>query len=305
LNSNVLEGSGIISGNLSNSELNGFTSAMLNFSTVGPFADTLIGNSLSELISGVISGSVSGTYSDTTIIDAISATVNASLEVSSVVSGVVSGAITSGFTVDVEGVFDEGFTRYPKLWHDYMYRPGSYTSRVVLGSVSGTYSGTLNSVLSGTLTGSAAGDLGYYTEESRDGGGKDWLIAPKVGDFFRLDFYSDDELEDNREEYEITQVVDRNLQVDGLNVHLSKYVWQMACVRRDPSHEDVLGAIDNLDSSLDGAGTKQEEFTREMEQVHNERIEDASNELFDYSESIIDEYDGLNSDDVYGGYDID
>jgi hypothetical protein len=305
LTADIFEGgNGLLSGTLSNTHLNGWTSAVLDFSSVGPFADSLIATSLESMISGVTSGSVSGTFSDT-LVDTASATVYATLSAQNVVSGVLSGDITSGYTVSISGDYSEGFTRYPKLYHDQMYRPGAYTTRVVLGEVSGTYSGTLNSSLSGYLVGSATGTLGYYTEESRDGGGRDWLIAPKVGDFFRLDFYSNDDLEDNREEYEITQVVDRNLQVDGLNVHLSKYVWQMACVRRDPSHEDVIGAIGNLDDTLDGSGTNEEEFTRDLEEIHNDWIEEESNELFDYSEDIIDEYDGLNSDDVYGGYDLD
>jgi len=257
LSGDINFGVGLLSGEVSNDDLNGYTSAYVNFDLV---------------TSGYLSGGISGE-----------------------ISGVVSG------------IYNADYTRHPRLYSDYIYKSGSYSDRAVLGSVSGILSGNINTNWNGTAIGAASGILGYYVDDSKDGGGNNWCISPKVGDFFRLDFYSEEggSVRDNHEEYEITQVVDRNLQVDGLNPLLSKYVWQMACVRRDPSYEDVIGASDNLNPNLDGTnGQKEEEFTTDKE-FHNDRIEDASNEIFDYSEDIIDEWHGLNSDAIYGGYDRD
>jgi len=227
------------------------------------------------------------------------------------ISGTVENTILDGWVIDdniteyssgfVSGTFSEGFTRDPRLYNEYVYKSDSYDDRVVYGTLDGSWSGTLTSGLIGEISGTATGLLGYHIETSTvDGGGPNWMIAPKAGDFFRLDF-----VDENNEEYEITKVIDRNLQIDGLNPLLSKYIWQMTCVRRDASYEDVLGAQDNMDPSLDGLhGQKEEQYTTDKLE-NNEWIEEESNALFDYSEEIVDDYDGLNSDDVYGGYDLD
>lgn len=217
-------------------------------------------------------------------------------------SGYTSGTttfITSGL---VSAEFTTSFIRYPKKFSDYMYKCEAYTEQTVLGSILTTLSGTIDQNLNGTLVGTISADLGHYIEESRDGGGPFWKIAPKVGDFFRLDFH-----DGNHEEYEISKVIDRNLQSEGLNPLLSKYVWHMTCGRRDPSYEDVIGSPDSLLPEFQGVdGQSEEEFTDDKFTNSNEIIERVSNDqLFDYSESIIDRYDGLNSDNIYGEYDID
>jgi hypothetical protein len=240
--------------------------------------------------------------------DTISATVSSGVVtfvedvVSTDLSGYTSGTTTFSTSGAVSADFTTSFIRYPKRFSDYMYKCESYTDQVVLGDIYTTLSGTLDENLNGTLVGNVSADLGHYLEESRDGGGTFWKIAPKVGDFFRLDFH-----DGNHEEYEITRVIDRNLQSEGLNPLLEKYVWHMSCVRRDPSYEDVLGAPDSLLEEYQGTdGSLDEEFTDDKYENSNEKIESISNdELFDYSESIIDKYDGLNSDDIYGEYDID
>jgi len=250
---------------------------LVGTTTSANFVTSLIGAMTSG--TGYVSGSVSNSILDGWVIDTISGN-------------------TSGY---LSGTFDQPFVRNPRLYNDYVYKTESYDDRNTYGTLSGSWSTTLDNTLNGEVSGSAEGILGYHIETSTvDGGGPNWNIAPKAGDFFRLDFH-----DENHEEYEITKVIDRNLQIDGLNPLLSKYVWQMTCVRRDPSYEDVIGASNNIDSSLDGTdGRKEEEFTNEKYE-NNEWIEDSSNDIFDYSEDAIDDYDGINSDDVYGGYDID
>ena len=63
----------------------------------------------------------------------------------------------------------------------------------------------------------------------------------------------------------------------------------MEVVRRDPSYEDVASP------------TKEEEYTTNKVQLSNIN-EDVSDEIFDYENEIVDENDGINSDQVYGGY---
>lgn len=235
--------------------------------------------------------------------DTISATVTSGLLtfsediISTDLSGYTSGSTTFTTSGSVSAEFTTSFIRYPKLYSDYMYKCEAYTEQTVLGDILTTLSGTIDENLNGTLVGSVSGYLGHYLEESRDGGGPFWKIAPKVGDFFRLDFH-----DNNHEEYEINRVIDRNLQSEGLNPLLEKYVWHMTTIRRDPSYE-YMGDID-LDGNV--THTPEEEFTDDKFENSNDKIEQVSNdELFDYSESIIDEYDGLNSDSIYGEYNID
>jgi hypothetical protein len=218
--------------------------------------------------------------------------------INSDLSGYTSAEVSFGSSGDVSGIFTGTYTRYPKPHVDYFYKTEAYSERVVNGTLSGTYVGSLDGNLSGTLSGFAAGDLSYFVDTStNDYEGPNWKIAPKVGDFFRLDFH-----DDNHEEYEITELIDRNLQIDGINPLLQKYVWRMACVRRDPSYEDVIGTDGNLNPDIPGGGgEKEEEFTRNKFES-NEWIEDASNDILDYSSTYID--GELNCDDIYGSYNL-
>lgn len=202
------------------------------------------------------------------------------------VSGFISGAIS--------GLYEEDALRVPKLYHDLIYKSEAYTERRIDGSVSGSWNGTLDLSGTGYVSGVVNAPLTYINEDPGKHGGPNWNIAPQVGDFFRLDFN-----EDNHEEYEITRLMDRDLQTDGINHLLSKYVWHITCVRRDASYENVVG------DQIPGMETSVEEDHTRTKIESNYRIETESNEIFDYETTPTDEVDGIDCDDIYGAYGID
>jgi hypothetical protein len=219
-------------------------------------------------------------------------------------NSILDGITSSSFTFSTSGLvsddFVSGFKRNPRKYIDLVYRSKAYTTRDVIGDLEGTVSGILDATYSGTVSGIVRGNLKYHIEDTNGENGPYWNISPKAGDFFRLDFH-----EDNYEEYEITKIIDRNLQSDGINPLLSKYVWHMTCVRRDPSHEDIIKAVSNFDPNIEsGTGKRQEAQTADLT-AENDWIERVSNDIFDYSAGPVDSIDGVNSDSVYGEFDRD
>jgi hypothetical protein len=210
-------------------------------------------------------------------------------------TGVVEGDGLSGeVRVNVAPVASGGFIQsvsepiiiYPNAvnpdvkgpaYYDY----GQYDST---GFLTGILTGYTNISGDGFVSGRVEGDV-LHTTKPAELRNITWTdISPQVGDFFRIDFE-----ETNQEEYEITRVHDRNLQTDGLNPLLGKYIWRCDCVRRDPSYEDVIGDV-------------QEEALTTSKIEQNTWHEDVSNEIFDYDNTPVDEVDGTNSDAVYGSY---
>ena len=86
----------------------------------------------------------------------------------------------------------------------------------------------IKNVLRGTLHGSVLfhdiNSIGKYIE----------LIQPDVGDIVTIDFPD----ERSREQYEITECLDKNLASDGLNPLLHKYIWKCKARRYINSGED-------------------------------------------------------------------
>lgn len=73
----------------------------------------------------------------------------------------------------------------------------------------------------------------YHTLENIENS-PGWEISPQVGDFFR---FKTGEIE---EEYEINQVIDRQLtNQGGINPMLGRYMFICKAVRRNSSHEEV------------------------------------------------------------------
>ena len=83
------------------------------------------------------------------------------------------------------------------------------------------------------LSGYLSGNLSYHTFNNiEDSPG--WDIAPQVGDFFK---FKAGEIE---EEYEINQVIDRQLtNQNGINPLMGKYIFICKAVRRNSSHEEI------------------------------------------------------------------
>jgi len=75
------------------------------------------------------------------------------------------------------------------------------------------------------------GDLTYHNLKNIEGS-ETWKLAPQIGDYFS--FQTPTGLS---EQWEVSQIYDRNLTKSGLNPLLGKYVYQISAVKRVESHE--------------------------------------------------------------------
>jgi len=134
-------------------------------------------------------------------------------------------------------------------------------------------------VLSGYVHGSVLffdlDRLGKYAEK----------IRPDVGDIVALDFPD----ENNREKYEISECLDKQLTQDGVNPLLHKYIWKCKARRYINSHEDGAPPDNEADKRLDER--------REYDAVVDERVAEAVSKYDRISED-----DTVMEDAVYGGY---
>ena len=60
-------------------------------------------------------------------------------------------------------------------------------------------------------------------------------IHPEVGDIVTIDFPD----ENNREQYEITDAFDKQLQSDGISPLLHKYIWKCTAKRHIDNYDNV------------------------------------------------------------------
>jgi hypothetical protein len=208
-------------------------------------------------------------------------------------------AMTSGYidfmgtTGEVSGTYMRNITAKYKAVNQLIYHPRyyKYDERYISGEAYGTFSGMVDASGNGSLVGNASSELLYITGPAENNG-PHWNIAPQVGDFFRIDFQADNlpgYIGENHEEYEITQISDRNLLDNETNPLIGTYVWKCDIVRRDPSYENTITEQ-----------TEEEHTVDKLDQ--NIWHENISNTIFDYSTTDIDNHDPVNSDDVYGGY---
>ncbi len=215
---------------------------------------------------------------------------------SGLLSGDIIGNGLSGYTSantvvpsgTISGAYSAGFTRYPKPINPDLYRTLYYTDRVVLGNLTGVLTGNIDVSGNGIMVGDIQGTLNYFNPPSLSAG-PNFSIAPQVGDYIRITEYS--ETDGNYPEFEISEILDQDLSPNGVNPHLHKYIWRCRCVRRDPSREDVAGSID------------EEAFTPQLIEENNWH-EFVSDNVFDY-ENPVDQVDGTNSDNAYGGFSYD
>ena len=193
--------------------------------------------------------------------------------------------------------------------HNYMLAVSTaYTERKIEGEFTGTLTGGLSPLGNGILTGTLNATLTYYSEDESDNQAENWGIAPQVGDFIRfIEFGNND---GNFEEYEITQINDKELTPGGLNPLLDKYLWRCNVVRRTPSHEDIQ--VRDIDENGEPLGEDsdpvyidypvEEKYTQNNTTLHELLQEDASDSVFEYQNNDIDKIDTKRSDDVYGGF---
>lgn len=110
-------------------------------------------------------------------------------------------------------------------------------------------------------------------------------IRPDVGDIVELDFPD----ENNREKYEITECLDKQLTQDGINPLLHKYIWRCKARRYINSYEEGAPADNEADARFDER--------RKYDAVVDEQVAESVSK-YDY----IDENKGIKEDAVYGGY---
>ena len=113
-------------------------------------------------------------------------------------------------------------------------------------------------------------------------------IRPDVGDIVALDFPD----ENNREKYEITECLDKQLTQDGLNPLLHKYIWKCKARRYINSHEEGAPQDNEADARMDER--------RKYDAVVDEQVAEHVSK-YDY----IDEDNDVKEDAVYGGYERD
>lgn len=113
-------------------------------------------------------------------------------------------------------------------------------------------------------------------------------IRPDVGDIVALDFPD----ENNREKYEITECLDKQLTQDGLNPLLHKYIWKCKARRYINSHEEGVPADNEADARMD----ERHRYDAVVDEAVAEQVS-----KYDY----IDEENGVKEDAVYGGYERD
>jgi len=203
-------------------------------------------------------------------------------------SGITSGSVTTStsgtFTAPYSGVVVPLQSPVnPDIKNVDYY---DYGNRLMSGTLSGSVTVTTDVFGSGVCTGSCSGILNYFLPTAVKSGPY-WDISPQVGDFFRLSYP-----DNTQEDYEISMLSDRNLQTDGLNPLLSKYIWKCNATRKDPSYE----------VAPDGTQASAEENTTTTPIHESEINQVVSDEIFEYDTSAVDSSDGAGSDDVYGKY---
>lgn len=124
------------------------------------------------------------------------------------------------------------------------------------------------------ISGSIDGSILFYDVHSLE---KYYdLLHPDVGDIITIDFPNGK----NREQYEITEAVDKHIATDGINAFLHKYIWRCKGRRYINSYEDM----------------EKNEANERLEEQN--KYDAAAKEQITKDISVYKD----NEDDVYGGY---
>lgn len=145
---------------------------------------------------------------------------------------------TDEFYAPIYGRFDDNLSAvniYPTITqrpiNSQFYK--SNTHKTTLYPLTGTLQGQLYEDEQKPLicSGIVSGDLTYHSFENIQNSPA-WQIAPQVGDYFHL------KIGNIEQEYQVNQVIDRNLQNNGgINPLFGTYIFQVTASRRSPSHQ--------------------------------------------------------------------
>jgi hypothetical protein len=113
-----------------------------------------------------------------------------------------------------------------------------YYDEELIGTLTGSFSDS-----SGLITGYASGSVPYYANYA-DNQKFENELRPQPEDFFRLKGYGIEE------EWEITEVRNKNLLSTGYDPLFGRYVYNTTCKRRMPSHETVMSGDGDQEEAL-------------------------------------------------------
>ena len=164
-----------------------------------------------------------------------------------------------------------------------LFQPNTYNyTKTAISNVVIATSSTIDASGNGSFTSSASGNIFFNRFRNQDVWKK--VITPLVGDWFEIQFS-----EDNKEHYEIVDVINHKITDGGTNPLLEKYVWSCNVTRK-------------TFSDADGLATGAETLSNDDVNLSNNTIQVIANTIFDYSKEDVTSYEGAGSDKVYGGY---
>ena len=172
------------------------------------------------------------------------------------------------------------------------YRPLKY--QPTENSVSGILKGKLkpHKELPFEVSGILKGELQFHGTKNIEDSESWQRLAPQVGDYFSLKVPNGIE-----EEWEVTQLFDKNLTKGGLNPLLGKYVYQMTAVRRVASHEKNTVDLDAKEIGADieellGDVSGRKPSEKRKKNVLNKKTQKLGKNVYGYD---------MREDEVYGG----
>lgn len=178
-----------------------------------------------------------------------------------------------------------------------------------LQPISGSLHGKLMDYIDNdsSVTGVIKGQLWYHSFQNIQNT-PSWNIAPQVGDYFKF------AVGDIQEQYEIKQVLDKQLTKDGLNPLLGRYLFRCKAIRRVPSEQqhNNLFERDNIGQDINNilntkninhvtVAQKQQNYpyyTKKQQKKYkqNNRTNKIAKGIYNYQND---------EDNVYGGYNQD
>jgi hypothetical protein len=235
-----------------------------------------------------------GTFKHDVLTDDLECTTSSEIVIdpNDVVDGVTSGSITLEYS------------RIPLKVNEYLYDSPTYDTRYIDSSnIVCSYTGTLNPFGDGVLTFTLSGSIGFKSSyEDINNQPNNNSLRPIVGDFIRMiEYYQGEKQFDktiNYQEYTITHVTEQELTPNGYNNLINKYLYKCTIVRREASHEDVIGDIQEEDTIMDLIEGQERDVI----------IDTESNDIFDYASEDVDDIDtqaakqGNSINNVFGGF---
>lgn len=154
-----------------------------------------------------------------------------SAEVSAVLSNLAPGVHEAECHIAGKGFVGTKFPVNDDIWKSFMHRVVNEDDIIVCFKLQ--YEVKNDDISSYTVDGSIDGSFLFYDLASLSKYYE--LLHPDVGDIVTIDFPDGK----SREQYEITEAVDKSLATDGINALLHKYVWRCKARRYINSHEDM------------------------------------------------------------------